>query len=82
MRGRSCGYPAVAAKTEAGEVVGFAFLRPFHHADTFKRTAEIAYFILPEHTGKGLGRAIHEESLEFHRRHGFQEGGRFRASQN
>jgi len=43
----------VAAKTEAGEVVGFAFLRPFHHAGTFKKTAEIAYFILPQGAWQG-----------------------------
>jgi len=96
----SKGYPAVAAKTEAGEVAGFAFLRPYHHADTFQRTAEITYFILREHTGKGLGGAIldrfieqarkmgvdnflasissrNQESLEFHRRHGFRECGNF-----
>jgi len=51
----SKGYPAVTAKTEAGEVVGFGFLRAFHHAGTFRRTAEVAYFLLPEHTGRRLG---------------------------
>jgi phosphinothricin acetyltransferase len=66
----STGYPAVVATTETGEVVGFAFLRPFHHADTFKRTAEIAYFILREHTGKGLGRAILDRFIEQARKMG------------
>ncbi len=52
----SChGYPAVSAKTDAGEVVGFGFLRAFHPAGTFRRTAEVAYFVLPEHTGRGIG---------------------------
>lgn len=51
----SKGYPAVTVKTVAGEVVGFGFLRAFHPAGTFRRTAEIAYFLLPEHTGRGLG---------------------------
>lgn len=56
----SRGYPAVVVRDEAGEVVGFAFLRPHHPADTFKRTAEVSYFILPEHTRQGLGTAILE----------------------
>lgn len=56
----SQGYPRVAIKGVTGEVVGFAFLRPFHFADSFKRTAEIIYFIMPEHTRKGLGTAILE----------------------
>ncbi|MGP8173826.1 MAG: N-acetyltransferase family protein [Terracidiphilus sp.] len=51
----SKGYPAVSVKTDAGEVVGFGFLRAFHAASTFRRTAEIAYFLMPEHTGRGLG---------------------------
>jgi phosphinothricin acetyltransferase len=52
------GYPAVAAKTAAGETVGFALLRAYHPAGTFRRTAEIAYFLLPEHTRQGIGSRI------------------------
>jgi phosphinothricin acetyltransferase len=58
------GYPAVSARTEAGEVVGFGFLRPFHPAATFRRTAEITYFLLPEHTGRGLGRSMLARFIE------------------
>jgi L-amino acid N-acyltransferase YncA len=54
----SAGYPAVCVKTSSGERVGFGFLRAFHPAGTFRRTAEIAYFLLPEHTGKGLGQRM------------------------
>jgi phosphinothricin acetyltransferase len=94
------GYPALVAKSEEGEVVGFAFLHPFHFANTFRRTAEITYFILPQHTRRGLGKtaldrlaeaakepgvdrllasisSLNQESLRFHRKHGFQECGRF-----
>jgi phosphinothricin acetyltransferase len=53
-------YPTAAAKTDAGETVGFAFLRPYHPADSFRHTAEITYFIAPEHTGKGLGARLLE----------------------
>ncbi len=52
------GYPAVSIRTRAGQVAGFGFLRAFHPASTFSRTAEIAYFLLPEHTGRGVGRRL------------------------
>lgn len=49
------GYPYYVIETEENEIIGFTFLAAFHHADTFKHTAEVTYFILPGHTGKGLG---------------------------
>jgi L-amino acid N-acyltransferase YncA len=60
----SRGYPALVVRDAALRVVGFAFLRPYHPAATFSRTAEITYFILPEHTRQGLGTAILELFLE------------------
>jgi L-amino acid N-acyltransferase YncA len=94
------GYPSIGVHTDEGTVVGFGFMRPYHYADTMRRTAEVAYFILPEHTGRGIGTQIlemfideakkrginnflasisslNEQSLNFHRRHGFTECGRF-----
>jgi phosphinothricin acetyltransferase len=58
------GYPALAAKTESDDVVGFAFLHPFRPIPAFRRTAEITYFIIPEHTNKGLGSAILDRFIE------------------
>ncbi len=57
----SRGYPAIVMKDDFGNVVGFAFLRPYHPAETFRRTAEITYFILPDHTHRGLGTAVLRE---------------------
>jgi L-amino acid N-acyltransferase YncA len=54
------GYPAIIAKEALGKVVGFAFLRPYHFAETFRRTAEITYFIQPDHIRRGLGTAFLE----------------------
>lgn len=39
-------------------VVGFGFLRPYRNTEAFRHTAEITYFILPEHTRKGLGKRL------------------------
>ena len=49
------GYPAVSVRAPSGECAGFAFLRAYHSARTLRRTAEITYFLAPEHTGKGTG---------------------------
>jgi L-amino acid N-acyltransferase YncA len=49
------GYPTAAARTEEGLVAGFAFLRPYHFATTLRGTAEVTYFIHPDHTRRGLG---------------------------
>ncbi len=60
----SRGYPALVVKDAAQQVVGFAFLRPHYSEYTFRRAAEITYFILPEHTRQGLGSAILELFME------------------
>ena len=36
-------------------VVGFAMLKWYLGRDSFAHSAEVGYFIAPEHTGKGLG---------------------------
>jgi phosphinothricin acetyltransferase len=51
----SRGYPTGTARDGHGNVVGFAMLRPHNPIPAFARTAETAYFIHPDHTGKGLG---------------------------
>ena len=55
----SKGYPALAVMAD-DIVVGFSFLRPYHWAGTFARTAEITYFLRPEHTRRGLGSTLLE----------------------
>ncbi len=57
------GYPAVAAKDVDDRIVGFGLLRAFHFAATFKRTAEVSYFLLPETTRQGLGTMILERLI-------------------
>jgi L-amino acid N-acyltransferase YncA len=49
------GYPFYVIETSDGEVVGFGLLHRYHSAETLRRTAELTYFILPEHTRRGLG---------------------------
>jgi len=49
------GYPFLAAKDGVGKVLGFGLLRPHNPMPAFSRTAEVTYFLAPEHTGKGIG---------------------------
>ena len=95
------GYPALTVRDESDKIIGFGFLHPYHPADTFIHTAEITYFIMPEHTHSGLGTrlldhftsearkkgittilasisSLNDQSLKFHRKHGFIECGRFK----
>ena len=54
------GHPALVVRHDSGDVVGFAFLHTYNSASTLRRSAEITYFIIPEHTRQGLGTAIVE----------------------
>ena len=38
-----------------GNVAGFGLIRAYHHSESFKHTAEVTYFLLPEYTRKGIG---------------------------
>jgi phosphinothricin acetyltransferase len=58
------GMPAIVACGEQnGEVMGFAFLRPYNRFSTFSHTAEISCFISPEHLREGLGKELYVRIL-------------------
>lgn len=57
------GYPFLVAKDGEGTVLGFGLLRPHSPMPAFSRTAEITYFLAPEHTGKGVGGKILDRLL-------------------
>ena len=60
------GYPAIVVVNAGNQnqIVGFAFMRPYHPMKTFKRTAQVSYFLLPEFTRQGIGQMIMEVFLE------------------
>jgi len=65
------GYPAMVVRAE-GRTVGFVLLRAYHPAATFRKTAEITYFLRPEHTGRGVGSRVLELLSEEARKMGIE----------
>lgn len=63
LREMARGYPALAAVDQDGQVAGFGFLRAYHPASSFRRTAELTYFIGPAHCRRGLGSLLLERLL-------------------
>jgi L-amino acid N-acyltransferase YncA len=51
------GYPFLAARDDT-HLLGFAMLRPYNPIPTFAHTAEVSYFLSPDHTGDGIGSAL------------------------
>jgi len=64
------GYPFLVARDIERKVLGFAMLRPHSPMPAFAGTAEISCFIDPEHTGKGMGKALQERLLSEARENG------------
>jgi L-amino acid N-acyltransferase YncA len=58
------GYPFLVAKDDNEKVLGFGMLRPHNPLSTFSRTAEITYFISPEHTRMGIGKKMQERLID------------------
>jgi len=55
------GYPTVTVKDPAGHLLAFGLLRPHNPFPTFAHTAEIAYFVAPDHTRQGIGSRMLDE---------------------
>lgn len=56
----SADYPVLTVLDDTDRVLGFGLLHAYHPADSFRRTAEIGYFLSPEATGCGIGSALLE----------------------
>lgn len=65
-------YPVLTVKDELGRVAGFGLLHAFHPADSFRRTAEIGYFLRPDIVGQGVGTALLDELTRGARKKGIR----------
>jgi len=66
----SNGFPTGSIRDPNDRIVGFGMLRTHNPMPTFSRTAEVTYFIHPDHTGKGLGKLL----LGFLEKGAFEKG--------
>ncbi len=53
----AAGLPWLVAE-DRGEVVAYAYARPFHTRSAYRFTVENAIYVAPSHPRKGLGRAL------------------------
>jgi L-amino acid N-acyltransferase YncA len=67
----SQGYPSLVVRDNSRRIVGFAFMHA-HDAVALNNQAEITYFIVPDHTRKGLGTSILERFVEQTRKLGLE----------
>ncbi|MCD1294343.1 GNAT family N-acetyltransferase [Methanocella sp. CWC-04] len=107
LRGMAKGYPFYVVEAgpgdkdaEDGSIIGYGLLRPHNMMSTFKRSAELTYFLKPGNDRKGIGTrmlnmlvddarkmgvdtllastsSVNQASIDFHKKHGFVECGRF-----
>jgi len=66
----AAGFPWLVIEDAAGAVAGFGLLHRYHPAPAFKQTAEVTYFIGPQHTRRGLGQRLLTAMEERARRRG------------
>jgi L-amino acid N-acyltransferase YncA len=65
-------YPSLVVRDNSRGIVGFAFMHAHHTAITLNSQAEITYFIMPDHTRKGLGTSILERFVREARKQGLE----------
>lgn len=54
----SKGFPSGSIRDRGGRVVGFGMFHSHNPMPTFSHTAEVSYFVHPDHTGNGLGKML------------------------
>jgi phosphinothricin acetyltransferase len=65
-------YPVLTVLSGDDRVVGFGAMHAFHPADSFRRAAEVGYFLHPDATGSGIGTALLERLVEAGREKGIR----------
>lgn len=73
---RSVSLPWLVAEVD-GQVVGYAYARPWHTRSAYRFSAEITVYLAPAQTGRGLGSKLYEalfRILEARRTHAVMGG--------
>jgi L-amino acid N-acyltransferase YncA len=61
---KRAGFPALAAKGAAGEVLGWASLSPVSSREVYRGVGAVSIYVAPEHARRGVGRALLEGLIE------------------
>jgi len=56
--GKRAGYPAVLARAESGEVLGWAALTPVSPRAVYRGVGAVSVYVAPEHVRRGIGRVL------------------------
>lgn len=65
-------YPWLVAEAD-GEVVGFARAKAWNPRGAYDGSVEISVYLLPDHHGQGLGRALYARLIDELRERGFKQ---------
>ena len=57
------GFPYLVAE-ESGEILGYAYVRPFHPRAACRNTVESAIYIRPDSIRRGLGKRLMQELIQ------------------
>jgi L-amino acid N-acyltransferase YncA len=57
------GFPYLVAE-ESGDILGYAYVRPFHARAAFGNTVENAVYIRPDSVRRGLGKLLMQELIQ------------------
>ena len=55
---KRAGYPAVLARDEQGDALGWAALTPVSPREVYRGVGAVSIYVAPAHTRKGIGRAL------------------------
>jgi L-amino acid N-acyltransferase YncA len=72
FEGYSLDYPVLTVLEGEDRVIGFGAVHAFHPADSFRRTAEIGYFLHPDAVGRGIGTALLDRLIAASRQKGIR----------
>jgi len=69
--GKRAGYPAVVARGEEGEVLGWAALTPVSPRAVYRGVGAVSIYVAPAHVRRGVGRALLQALAEASEQDGF-----------
>ncbi|HXR28658.1 MAG TPA: GNAT family N-acetyltransferase [Solirubrobacteraceae bacterium] len=67
---KRAGYPAVLARDVDGQVLGWAALTPVSPREVYRGVGAVSVYVAPEHTRRGVGRALLNALSEVSEREG------------